>query len=205
MLEENIREIKSFLKLKGFWKKEGSVSIKEAEYLLEATKRFNAKIIGETGFNRGFSTLAFLDANPDVKVFSFDIGEYQYIPVVKQFIDKKFPGRHTLITGDSKETLTEFKKNNPDILFDLVFIDGGHDYKTVKADIINMKLLCHKNAYVIIDDLTPWMPWGIGPTIAWKKAISRGIIEQKEMYKNGKSISRIRPFGERIWALGRYL
>ena len=35
---------------------------------------------------------------------------------------------------------------------DLIVIDGGHDYKTVKADWLNVQRLIHKNTTIIFDD-----------------------------------------------------
>ena len=52
----------------------------------------------------------------------------------KEFIDKNYPDRHTLIIGNSLNTVPEyFKKENKK--FDLIFIDGGHDYDIAKYDL----------------------------------------------------------------------
>jgi hypothetical protein len=44
-----------------------------------------------------------------------------------------FPGRHELITGDSRETVPAFADEYPTRAFDLIYIDGGHDYEIAKA------------------------------------------------------------------------
>ncbi len=200
-----IKQIRIFLFWRGyFFVTEGSGSIEELTYLAELAQKNRAKLIGEIGFNAGFSSYAFLITNPDVRVISFDIGEHWYTKTAKKFIDKKFPGRHRLIYGDSTKTVPIFKKENPDLLFDLIFIDGGHQYEVVKADIKNMKQFARADTAVIIDDLTPWLPWGKGPTKAWLEAIDNNLISQKEMFKDGRPIDTIQPLGKRSWALGFY-
>lgn len=37
-------------------------------------------------------------------------------------------------------------------LFDVVYVDGGHDYETVKSDIQLAKQICNKNGYIVMDD-----------------------------------------------------
>jgi len=150
-----IRKIKVCLALRGKIVIEGCTSSEELAYLAGLVSNGNIKLVGEVGFNAGFSSYIFLDTNPDIKVVSFDLVKYSYVKSAKKMIDKKFPGRHILIYGDSKQTLPKFAEENPDIYFDLVFIDGGHDYKTAKSDIINLRRLSTKDTIVIIDDLAP--------------------------------------------------
>ena len=149
-------------------------------------RTYNLGDLGGAGRNRGEQR----------GVVSFGLGEHRCTKVAKRLIDTRFPTRHTLIYGDSRTTVPGFKAGNPAARFDLVFIDGGHDYEVAKADIINMKPLCTQEAVVIMDDLVPWMSYGEGPTQAWGEAIREGIVRQEELVQDGR---------KRSWALGRYV
>lgn len=184
---------------------EGSSSREELLCLASAAQRTNARLVGEIGFNVGFSSYAFLSAHPETKVISFDLGGHRGTKFAKKLIDKRFPGRHTLIYGDSTKTVPEFTTKNPDLRFDLFFIDGGHEYEIAKTDIMNVKPLCTGKTIVVMDDLTPWRDWGKGPTKAWTEAIQEGIIRQDELFKDGEPVDVMEPPGKRSWALGRYV
>jgi hypothetical protein len=161
-------------------------------------------LVGEIGFNAGFSTLAFLSSDAKVQVVSFDIGRHEIVHHAKEFVDAHYPGRHELIIGDSPLSIPRYAVEHPAVSFDMVFIDGGHDYETVRRDIYNMKILSHPGTSVVIDDLTPWLAWGEGPTRAWSQAISQGMIVEVELFKDGRIVHAIEPPGERSWARGRY-
>ena len=89
----------------------------------------------EVGFNGGHSSWIFLSSRPDVKVTSFDLGEHGYVQMTKSIVDGLAPGRHELILGDSRDTIPEFVENNVGRQFDLIYIDGGHDFDVAQADI----------------------------------------------------------------------
>lgn len=184
---------------------EKSASSDELAYLANTARRTDAQRICEIGFNAGYSSYAFLSANPSTEVVSFDLGEHGYTRTAKKLIDKEFPGRHTLVYGDSTKTVPEYRKTHLDETFDLVFIDGGHDYAVAKADIVNMEPFCTTRTVVIMDDLTPWQAWGEGPAKAWTEAITEGLVTQDELYKDGEPVDVLEPPGKRIWASGRYL
>ena len=161
--------------------------------------------IAETGFNTGVSSRAFLSARPDTTVVSFDIGEHPWIHRRKAAIDRQFPGRHELVLGDSTETLRAYSLKHPGKRFDLVFIDGGHQYEVARADLLNFRAMSHEHTLVIMDDLTPWLRWGRGPSRVWNEALEAGLVVQESMYKNGEPV--MEPTGrgfQRIWALGHY-
>jgi predicted O-methyltransferase YrrM len=140
------------------------------------------KYIMEIGFNAGHSSELFLK-NTNAYVYSFDIGDHfnHYLKYGKHYINYVYPNRHTLVFGDSKMTVPRFAANN-DIKFDLIFIDGGHDYETAYADLLNCRNLAHSETIVIMDDITinPIFKthWSIGPTKAWSEIIKLNLLHE---------------------------
>ena len=197
-------EMTRFLESRGQSADEGSSSPQQQDYLRQLVRRANARLVGEVGFNAGFSSLAFLSADPGVHVVSFDIGQHDIVRHAKEFLDGLYPGRHELIIGDSAWTVPGYAAKNPSISFDLVFIDGGHSYAAVAADIVNLRSVSRQGISVVIDDLTPWLWWGEGPTKAWTEAIREERVTQVEIFKDGQRVDAIEPPGERSWALGLY-
>jgi len=188
--------ITHFLNSKGFYKFEGysqevSGQVKD---LIEITK--NGKIhVMEIGFNAGHSSEVFLLNNPELVLTSFDLGSHDYVPIAKEYIDMTFPNRHTLILGDSTVTVPLFIKKNPTTKFDIIFIDGGHEYEIAKKDIENCFHLAHKDTIVIIDDTMFTNGWEAGytkgPTKVWTEKIAeKNIVElQHKDYIPGRGMS----------------
>jgi predicted O-methyltransferase YrrM len=200
----HMAEMMRFLESRGQSAAEGSSSPPQQDYLRQLVRRSRARLVGEVGFNAGFSSLAFLNADPGVRVVSFDIGQHDIVRHAKDFIDELYPGRHELIIGDSTLTVPRYAAENPAASFDLVFIDGGHTYETVAADIVNMRAISHLGTCVVVDDLTPWLWWGEGPARAWTQAVSEERIIEVEIFKDGQRVPAIAPPGERSWGLGFY-
>jgi hypothetical protein len=147
--------------------------------------------IAETGFNAGHSAELFLTANSNIFVTSFDIGIHSYVQNGFAYLNKIYPGRLKLVIGDSKKTVLEYANKNPNVKFDLIFIDGGHDKRTALADILNMRNMAHRDTLLIVDDL-----WNIKEVSeAWNKAVQFGIIQVIQTYQFPKASS---------WGLARY-
>lgn len=146
----------------------------------------------EIGFNAGHSANTMLAANTNAAMVSFDLGSHEYISSAKEYIDTYYPARHTLILGDSQVTVPKYIQDNPDSKFDLIFIDGGHEYENAMNDLINCAKLAHKDTIVIVDDIvydeSQSAGYTIGPTRAWKELIQKGVIQETEyvFYEHGR-------------------
>ena len=165
--------------------------------------------VAEVGFNGGHSSWIFLSSRPDVTVTSFDLGDHEYVTMSKSLIDRLFPGRHQLVIGDSRLTLPAFSESQPKRKFDLIYIDGGHDYEVARADLNHCRLLATNRSVVIIDDLIPHKSWGAGPARAWIDAQREGLIHEDVLIEDGFPVvgtfaSEIEEKGQ-VWALGHYL
>jgi hypothetical protein len=185
---------------------EGFISNLEALYFIKLlTERKWIQHVAEIGFNGGHSSYIFLKSRADIVVTSFDLGAHRYVKKAKQFIDQQFPGRHTLILGDSLKTVPEFTNGNPEVRFDLLFVDGGHSYANAFADLHNLEPVSHANSIVMMDDLLPWEPWGIGPFQVWSEAVAQGYVRQSELVRNGVPIQDVKGAkGDKIWGVGSY-
>lgn len=106
----------------------------------------------EIGTNCGHSAALFLDALPDAKLVSFDIGDRQYILDAVAILEEKTQGRFTFVKGDSKVSVPNYLADN-DVMFDYVLIDGDHTYLSVKSDLLNTTARVTPGGVVVIDDL----------------------------------------------------
>jgi len=138
-------------------------------------------VIGEIGFNAGHSSELFLESSETTEVYSFDIMEHEYAYYGKKYIDEHFPLRHTLVEGDSRESVPVFAAKHPDLKFDLMFIDGGHFFQVALADIINLARFAHDSSILIIDDID-----NIQVRRAWQEGVRRGIITRGRIVKDGR-------------------
>jgi hypothetical protein len=165
--------------------------------------------VAEVGFNVGHSSWIFLSSRHDVKVTSFDLGEHEYVSMTSDLVDSYFPERHELVLGDSRLTIPAFAKANPKRLFDLIYIDGGHDFDVAQADLRNCQLLAAARTIVIMDDLNPHSAWGVGPVRAWAECQEDGLVREDVLIEDGfpvvgGAINEIE-VGDQVWALGHYV
>jgi predicted O-methyltransferase YrrM len=186
----------SFLQQKGFRRFEGysgqiKQQVDDLKLLVSTDTIVNAM---EIGFNAGHSADNFLSSNNNLKLVSFDLGGHKYVTVAKEFIDSTYPGRHTLILGDSKKTVPEYAANSTN-KFDFIFIDGGHDYLTAKSDVENCFKLAHENTIVVLDDTIFTKYWSVsftkGPTKVWLENVKNNKLNEigKKDYCRGRGMA----------------
>lgn len=107
----------------------------------DVVSRTNPTNILEIGFNRGSSSLLFLYLS-DAKVTSIDIVDK---PESVNYLTKTFKDRFSFVLGNSFEL--DMKSLGT---FDLVFIDGDHEYNSVIRDLDQS--LKVKPKYILFDD-----------------------------------------------------
>lgn len=173
-----------YLKSKNIEKLEGySQQVPEqVDFLKTLVSNPSIKNVMEIGFNAGHSAEIFLSENENIHLVSFDLNYHDYVKIGKQYIDETYPGRHTLITGNSNITVPEYCETNIDKKFDIIFIDGNHVYPVPMNDIFNCLPLAHKETILIMDDIIKtetWIKtWNVGPNRAWKECLELGLIRE---------------------------
>lgn len=90
-------------------------------------------------------------------------------------------------TGDSAETVPEFKKTNKD-KFGWVLVDGSHVEECVTKDLENVKDLVAENGVLVIDDIASLPEDNISVKPAWEKfkvKYSQQFIFREDMHGKG--------------------
>jgi predicted O-methyltransferase YrrM len=156
---------------------EGSSIPQQIVYYIEFLLRNpHIKTVVEIGFNLGVSAAAFLAARPDIHVLSVDIGAHTYVLAGKRNIDAHFPGRHTLVIGDSTTTVPFLHTFFGQKKVDLFMVDGYHVEPTPRIDLSNALAWCGPESYIIVDDVCE--AWGNeGVNQALRDAIAAGSVE----------------------------
>ena len=80
----------------------------------------------------------------------------------------KFKKNIKIIQGDTNKILHEINIKN----IDFIFIDGGHDYKTVKNDLEQSYKMINKNGTILCDD------WNLSQALGVRNAIKDFSKEQ---------------------------
>jgi len=133
--------------------KEGNTGkyVKYQEFLYKTVKDLNPINILEIGFNAGHSACCFLNAAPNAKMVTFDLCRWDTEKSAEKVLSAYFD--ITLIEGNSIETVPNYFKNNPEISFDFMFIDGGHMGQTPYLDYKNTKNHINNNGIYVLDDM----------------------------------------------------
>lgn len=105
--------------------------------------------IVEVGFNSGFSALLMLTANPNLKLTSVDICEHQYTEPCFEYLSSVFPGRMTLVKGDSTKVLVDALQDKATTGY---IIDGGHGLDVAETDLRNVIQHANPGAVLCFDD-----------------------------------------------------
>ena len=130
----------------------GSINYSQQGFLLDYLKtNTHIKNVLETGFHVGLSAAVMMEARPDIRVVSSDIFWFDYTRKAKLFLDIAYPGRNTLIAGNSVNTLPTFF-TQVQFMPDFVFIDGGHERPVPYIDLYYILNHVQPGTPIMIDD-----------------------------------------------------
>ena len=68
------------------------------------------------------------------------------------YLNRTFPGRFNLITGDSLLTIPRFATERSDVKCDVIVVDGGHSYDVALGDIRNFRNIASVERNVLVVD-----------------------------------------------------
>lgn len=116
----------------------------------------------EIGVRRGRSVCAVASKTKDCNLYMFDQWKANYAgmnnpgqELVEQELDKiGHIGKRIFISGNSHETIKQFLKENPDIAFDLITVDGDHSYNGAAEDLCDVLPTLKIGGAVVFDDIS---------------------------------------------------
>lgn len=189
--------------LKQYLASQGIPNLDEGHMSEDQRAEFNAILhafpeiesILEIGLNGGNSAHNFFQNCPNLKKFvSFDIGSHRYIQHVVNFFKINYPNQFHYVKGDSAKTVHQYHRNEPNMAFDLIYIDGAHDYDHCYLDIINCRSLASEATRVWIDDYNYDAIFAAVQECVQRKILAVDAIHES----NGKE-------GYRCWIEAHYL
>ena len=152
--------------------------------LFSIGKNLDVKNYLEIGVRRGRSMCVLSSQSNNVDIYGFDMWIPNYTGVDnpgKEFVKSELNkvghrGNITFIDGDSKKTVPEFFKNNPDLFFDVITVDGDHSLKGATVDLKNVIKKLKVGGILVFDDISshehPYL------FKVWKKV----IMSRKDFY-----------------------
>lgn len=185
--EENYdnTDLSAYLKSKNVAIRQGYITQNDVhkDKVIEQIKNLygleNISSILEIGFLAGHSSEMFLKLNPTLKVTSVDNGALLSVKSGKEYIDKQYPNRHTLLKGESNMILSTIEQNNQ---YDIIFVDGSYERDIVHNDILLSKPLLRENGLLIVNNVldTPsWVKyWNEHPTNVTKKLEEEFVLSK---------------------------
>ena len=178
-------------------KMEGYLSESQKKQFCDRLKTYlKLEKIAEIGFNAGHSTENFLTCCPNLKsLVSFDLGVYPCTDPCSDYLKSRFGEKFHFVKGDSKQTIPSYVNNYPTEKFDLIYIDGDHNYEPCMTDLINCALLATHETILWIDDYDYFAVFS-----AVHEQVHLGLIELLGVYESDDPKT-----GKRCWVEAKYI
>jgi predicted O-methyltransferase YrrM len=130
--------------------------------LITISKNLEVENYMEIGVRRGRSMTMMASQSPEANFYGFDmwIEDYCDSPnpgpeFVKEELRKvDFKGKIEFINGDSKKTVPSFFKENNDLFFDVITVDGDHSIGGATIDLNNVIPKLKIGGILVFDDIS---------------------------------------------------
>ncbi len=131
----------------------------------------------ESGVRRGRSAAVVGALRPDCAIYGFDlwVADYAGVPnpgpdfVRGELKSVGHQGEVVLVSGDSRETVPGFLREQPKLFFDLITVDGDHSSGGAATDLANVLPRLKIGGIVVFDDICS-AP-ALGPV--WEEIVRR--------------------------------
>ena len=147
--------------------------------LYAAAKLIQPRHYLEVGIRRGRTVCTVARACPDVCIHGFDLWVENYAGmdnpgerfVRSELAAHQYRGLAEFVSGDSKETVPHYLRENSNLLFDLITIDGDHRESGAMIDLENTLPRLAPGGVLVFDDVShPDLPHMLS---LWRKVTSR--------------------------------
>ena len=115
------------------------------------------KNVCEIGFMAGHTSLLYLEALPNARVVSFELGDVAYTPWLTRqtrVFGEAYGDRFEMVKGPSQTTIPAYREAHPDFRCDAVFVDGAKTTEGRERDFIEMRRLSSPSGKVFFDEVT---------------------------------------------------
>lgn len=142
------------------YKKRGTTFVDAYHLMWLIGEHLNPTCILEIGCRTGISICQLLSATrdyTDLAVYlsdTFNDGFVTPYLVKKNLAHLNIPVSPTFIVGNSKKTIPEFKKADG-TRFDYILVDGSHDKKDAREDLMNVSDMLIQGGILLFDDIAP--------------------------------------------------
>jgi predicted O-methyltransferase YrrM len=146
--------------------------------LSAATRLLAPSTYLEIGVRRGRSMAMVAEAAPDARLVGFDMWVEGYAGMPNpgaEFVRSEIArvghrGPIELVSGDSHETVPRFLADNPDLMFDVVTVDGDHSHDGALADLRAVIPRLSLGGVLVFDDIVhPLHPYLLD---VWRAAVA---------------------------------
>ena len=133
--------------------------------LYSISKKIKVKNYLEIGVRRGRSMSMVAINQPNANIVGFDMWIENYVGqenpganfVKNELKNIGYIGNLTLIEGNSRVTVPKYFKENKDLFFDIITVDGDHTRKGAKIDLQNVIPRLKVGGFLVFDDIiNPW-------------------------------------------------
>ena len=131
--------------------------------IFDNSNAYDKEVVPSKTFNNPFKTF----------YFRYIKKQNPYSLIAVEDLLSKFKKNIKIIQGDTNKILHEINLKN----IDFIFIDGGHDYKTVKNDLEQSFKIISKNGTILCDD------WNLSQALGVREAIKDFSKEQNINFK----------------------
>lgn len=166
------------------------------EWACRVARTTSVNTICEVGFCAGLSALLLLEAAPQARVVSFDLGDFPWSRYANNrlkelYSPERFPG---VIFGDSAVTIPRAVKTQ-ELRCDMVFVDGDKRFEGRLKTLYDLRMASKNGTIVFMDEVTSkecvdgsitsseleqkcaLMNWGYWPSVkAYNVAVHKGWL-----------------------------